>query len=237
MCAPVESWWTSLDWRDKRPRGRCSAHYAPDTYPEPCSLQSHDIAEAPPVRPAGDSPPSVLPAHPRISPAQYHTLSARHTLAPKSPPVSASSPPAPSLLASRHETPFEFPIRRDNPFGASARGCWPVLLPGPDFHRLHRLNRNAARSRGPGRRFEFIATVEAAGVEPASANESSRAATCVDHCRSRSGRPVINRIRSQPPLVSPPTRRHSRGTSPNYRRLQGPPRAGNPGDGLLKEEP
>ena len=103
MCAPVESWWTSLDWRDKRPRGRCSAHYAPDTYPEPCSLQSHDIAEAPPVRPAGDSPPSVLPAHPRISPAQHHTLSSRRSLATLSRPSRPRSLPRhlrphPSLL-------------------------------------------------------------------------------------------------------------------------------------------
>ena len=141
----------------------------------------------------------------------------------------------PSHLASGHERPLELSIRRDDPFGASARGCWPALLPGPDFHRLHRPNGNAARSRSPGRRLEFIRTVEAAGVEPASANESSGAATCVDRCWSHSGRPVINRLRSQPPLVSPPTRRQSRGTSPNYRRLQGPPRAGNPGDGLLRK--
>jgi hypothetical protein len=53
---------------------------------------------------------------------------------------------------------------RHDPFGASARRCWPALLPGPDLHRLHRPDRNAARSRSPGRRFEFIATVEAAGV-------------------------------------------------------------------------
>ena len=43
-------------------------------------------------------------------------------------------------------------------------------------------------SRGPGRQFELFATVEAAGIEPASENSPARAATCVA-CRSfsRSG--------------------------------------------------
>ena len=36
----------------------------------------------------------------------------------------------------------------------------------PNLLRLHRTTRNAARSGRPGRRFEFFARVEAAGVEP-----------------------------------------------------------------------
>jgi len=74
------------------------------------------------------------------------------------------------------------PARRPryHPLGAQEGRRRPPLLPSPDLHRLHRPNRNAARSAAPGRRFEFFATVEAAGVEPASAFASCRAATCVD---------------------------------------------------------
>jgi hypothetical protein len=79
------------------------------------------ISEAPESgRPAGDAPPRGFPAHPRISPAHYHTLSSPPSLAtlsrPRRPPpprlpCSASSPRAPSHLASSHERPFELPIR------------------------------------------------------------------------------------------------------------------------------
>ena len=74
--------------------------------------------------------------------------------------------------------------------------------------------------------------MEAAGVEPASASASGRAATCVDHWSSRRGQSVINRSVASHLCSRPPTRWHDQGTSPNYRRLQGSPRAGNPRDGL-----
>jgi len=66
-------------------------------------------SEAPPVRPAGDAPPSVLPAHPRISAAHYHTLSSRRSLAPASPP--ASSAPLLCLVTSC-PTPPRFQPRK-----------------------------------------------------------------------------------------------------------------------------
>jgi hypothetical protein len=50
----------------------------------------------------------------------------------------------------------------------------------PTARTPHRTTQNAARTQSAGRRFEFFTTVEAAGVEPASATGSSRASTCID---------------------------------------------------------
>ncbi len=74
--------------------------------------------------------------------------------------------------------------------GGRTFGCRSVLR-GAHFDRLHHIARTAARSRSPGRRFEFNSTVEPAGVEPASANRSPGASTCV--FRRSSSHPIVGR--------------------------------------------
>ena len=79
----------------------------------------------------GDSPPSAFPAHPPIPEARSGLLNSRRSLAalsrPRRPPpprlpCSASSPRAPSHLASSHERPFELPIRGMYRVGGAEEG-------------------------------------------------------------------------------------------------------------------
>ena len=53
----------------------------------PCPTTS--TSETPRIRPAGDSLPRVLAAHPRISAAQSHSRTSSYTLATASPPASS----------------------------------------------------------------------------------------------------------------------------------------------------
>ena len=79
------------------------------------------------------------------------------------------------------------------------------------------------------------ATVEAAGVEPASARSSTRASTCVDHWLiSYMSRSVNNRTPTIRQLSWPSPNGRGERCSPNYRRLVEPPRAGNSGDGPVR---
>ena len=68
---------SSIRHRPSTPPSQSPSPTSSSTSPRPTTSTS----EAPPVRPAGDATPSVLPAHPRISAAYYHTPSSRRSLA------------------------------------------------------------------------------------------------------------------------------------------------------------
>ena len=95
------------------------------------------ISEAPESgRPAGDSPPNVFPAHPRISPAHYHTLSSPRSLATLSRRVAPRllvSPPLPRHLVPH---PTSLPATKDPLNFLSVklrpRGGWPPVASRPD---------------------------------------------------------------------------------------------------------
>ena len=80
------------------------------------------------------------------------------------------------------------------------------------------------RKKGPSQRVE--GAMEAAGVEPASATGSGRAATCVDRPIGLvPRRPAIGLLWDQLPKVSPSAGQRDRKASPEFATSQEPPQA------------
>ena len=101
-------------------------------------------------------------------------------------------------------------------------------LRDPDRGAVVRLDRSVACASE-----RAMLEVEAAGVEPASANGSAKASTCVLPCRFRHwARPRHRRPGASYQEFSSPARQHRRETSPNCRRLSESHRADSSGDGL-----
>ena len=118
--------------------------------PDPCE----------PLAPAGRRDASTPTTRISSTPPAY-TAGSQGSVSKSRITISRASPTAMTILTTSPTDTCSTPCRTMKPTTSLAVAPTAIRMP---TSRLRRLTRNAARSRGPGRRFEFFATVEAAGV-------------------------------------------------------------------------